>query len=469
MNQIPLDPLAERGLQGYTEDFKSGRVSAEQTTAAYLARIDALDQKYHAFEHVAHESALATARAIDALRAAGTYLGPLMGVPIAIKDVFTITGMPAPKVGSKLDLTKLIGSIDGPFIEALRRAGCIFLGQTKAVELCLGITGVSAPLGTPWNASDTTYHRAPGGSSSGSGVAVAAGLCAFSIGSDSGGSIRVPAAYNGIFGLKTTTGLWPTAGAFPLDTRVDSIGLLTKTAADALIAFQTINSFLDGINRRVEVDPVNIDRLRLGVPQDYFYENLAPEVAQAVAGVNQALTHLGARLDKVDVPEAPEREGYFPVSMPASLLATLGVAEFEAQRHAMDPVVAKRVATGLEIKAHDYIRLEQKRQRSIANVENRFKGYDAWVSPTTVGYPPLLEEFDDPKAALALALGMTRNTQPGNYLELCAVSLPIPQSAGQLPIGYQIMGTGGSDARVLAIAVAVEKALGMNAGKAPNQ
>jgi aspartyl-tRNA(Asn)/glutamyl-tRNA(Gln) amidotransferase subunit A len=465
MNQIPPDPLAERGLQGYVDDFRSGRVTAEQTTAAYLARIAALDEKYHAFEYVAHQSALATARAIDALRAAGTYLGPLMGVPVAIKDVFAITGMPQPKVGSKLDLTKLIGTADGPFIEALRRAGCIFLGQTKAVELCLGITGVSAPLGTPWNASDTTYHRAPGGSSSGSGVAVAAGLCAFSIGSDSGGSIRVPAAYNGIFGLKTTTGLWPTEGAFPLDTQVDSIGLLTKTAMDALIAFEAINRFLDGINKRTEADPINIDRLRLGVPEDYFYKDLAPEVAEAVAGVNHALTRLGARLDKIDVPEAPEREDYFPVSMPASLLATLGVDEFEAQKHGMDPVVAKRVSTGLDIKAHEYIRLEQKRQRSIANVKNRFKGYDAWVGPTTVGYPPRLEEFDDPKAALSLALGMTRNTQPANYLELCAVSMPIPQAAGQLPIGYQIMGTGGSDARLLAIAVAVEKALGGTADK----
>jgi aspartyl-tRNA(Asn)/glutamyl-tRNA(Gln) amidotransferase subunit A len=459
MNHPPLDPLAARGLEGFSEDFKARRITSEEATMAYLSRIAALDERLCAFEYVAHESALATARAIDALYASGTYLGPLMGAPIAIKDVFAITGMPKPRVGSRLDLTALIGDADGPFIVSLRRAGCVFLGQTKAVELCLGITGVSAPLGTPWNPNDMANHRAPGGSSSGSGVAVAAGLCAFAIGSDSGGSIRVPAAFNGVFGLKTTAGLWPTEGVFPLDARVDSIGLLTKSATDAMLAYQTISTHLNGINSHVAIDPVEIDRLRFGIPDNYFYEGLAEEVEQAVGAVTDTLIERGVRFDKINVPEADEREGYFPVSMPASLLATLGIDQFQGQKHIMDPVVAKRVETGLDARAYDYIRLEEKRQRSIAKVKDRFKGFDAWVSPTTVGYPPLIEEFDDPKAALSLAMGMTRNTQPGNYLGLCAVSLPIPQADGKLPIGYQVMGTANSDAQLLAIAVAIEKAL----------
>src|SRR5690606_15363541 len=139
-----------------------------------------------------------------ALLAAGTDLGALMGVPIAIKDIFAIDGFPTPTAGSLMDFSGIAGDRQGPFISALRRSGVVILGTTKAVELCLGITGASAPLGTPWNPWDLDVHRVPGGSSSGSGVACAAGLCAFAIGSDTGGSVRVPAAFNGVFGLKTS-------------------------------------------------------------------------------------------------------------------------------------------------------------------------------------------------------------------------------------------------------------------------
>lgn len=456
---IPNDPLAGKGLQGFAADFRAGKISSEQATLAYLQRIEALDPKLQAFEHVARDSALATARAIDALYAAGTDLGPLMGVPIAIKDVFTINGLPLPHVGSNMPLPNITGSTEGPFIDALRRAGCVFLGQTKAVELCLGINGVSTPRGTPWNASDLEQHRAPGGSSSGSGVAMGAGLCAFAIGSDSGGSVRVPAAFNGVFGYKSTARFWPGEGAFPLDPPVDTIGLLTRSARDAQLAFETISLYLDGSRGQTKIDPVNIDRLRVGVPSNYFFDGLDSSVANAFQAASTKLAATGMRTDPVNLPEAGEREGYFPLSMPSSLLGILGVDFFQQNKHMMDPVVAKRVASGMDVKAHDYIRIERKRQDSIQRVRQRFQGFDAWMAPTTLTPPPLLSDFSDPENAMKLALGMTHNTQPANYLELCAVSLPIPQPKGALPIGLQLMAKGGSDAELLAIAVAVEEAL----------
>jgi aspartyl-tRNA(Asn)/glutamyl-tRNA(Gln) amidotransferase subunit A len=456
---IPNDPLAGKGLKGFAADFRAGRISSEHATRAYLERIKALDPKLQAFEHVAHDSALAAARAIDALYAAGTDLGPLMGVPIAIKDVFTINGMPAPHVGSNMPLPNLTGNTEGPFIQALRRAGCVFLGQTKAVELCLGINGVSTPRGTPWNAADMEHHRAPGGSSSGSGVAVGAGLCAFAIGSDSGGSVRVPAAFNGVFGYKSTARFWPSQGAFPLDPPVDTIGLLTPSARDAQIAFETVSLYLDGILGQTRIDPVLIDRLRLGIPSNYFFDGLDPAVSRAFDTARQKLAATGLRTDAVDIPEANERDGYFPLSMPSSLLGILGVDFFQKNKHLMDQVVARRVASGMDVKAHDYIRIERKRQASIARVRERFQGFDAWIAPTTLTPAPLLSEFDDPENAMKLALGMTHNTQPANYLELCAVSLPVPGEKGALPVGLQLMAKGGSDAQLLAIAVAVEESL----------
>jgi aspartyl-tRNA(Asn)/glutamyl-tRNA(Gln) amidotransferase subunit A len=455
MKDIPLDPFSENGLEGFAKDFREGKVTSEEVTRIYLERIEKLDPKLRAYEFVAAESALATARAMDLLIKSGTDLGPLMGVPVAIKDVFVISQMPAPRVGSNMELPDILGTEEATFINALRQAGCVFLGQTKSVELCLGITGHSAPRGTPWNPTDMENRRAPGGSSSGSGVAMAAGLCAFAIGSDSGGSVRVPAAFNGVFGLKTTTGLWPTAGAFPLDPRVDSIGLLTRSAKDALLAFKTISSVLFGCAYQPRRSGVRLDRLCLGVPQNHFGDNLNPKISEAFQAANEQLKAQGCLLENIVVPEASERAGYFPVSMPSSLLSVLGKENFLAQKHLMDPVIAKRVESGLDVKAYMFLALEDKRTKSRAAVEEKFIGYDAWVSPTTADFAPLISDLEDPEKGMQLALGMTQNTQPSNHLGLCSISLPLPVDG--LPIGYQLMGAPDTDLKLLEIAVEIEK------------
>lgn len=459
MLKLPQDPFVNGGLQQFYHDFRNRLISSEQVTKTYLERIRILDPKLQAFDFIDENRALTTAKAVDALLAAGIDLGPLMGVPIAIKDVFTINNMPAAKAGSHINLEHLSGSKEGPFIQALNQSGCVFLGKTKAVELCLGITGVSAPLGTPWNPWDAKAHRIPGGSSSGSGVAVSAGLCAFAIGSDSGGSIRVPAAFNGIFGLKTTFGLWPDGGTVPLDPRVDSIGLMTRSAADAQIAYHTISAQLFG--HRYDSNPpvIELDRLRFGVPSNYFFEDLNTENEAAVRAVNQQLEQKGVRFDSIMVAAAAERQNYFPLSMPASIIAAIGADTFAKVKDKMDPIVRARVETGLTIKASDFLAVETQRQKNIEQVKKDFNGFDAWISPTTVDVAPKISEFDDPDKALSLALGMTRNTQPANYLELCAVSLPIPRSTNQMPLGYQLLATAGNDAKLLAISVAIEKSL----------
>ena len=461
MHDLPLDPFSQGGLEGFARDFRAGKVSSEAVTKIYLERIQALDAKLGSYETVAADSALATARAMDLLIQSGTDLGPLMGVPIAIKDVFVISQMPGPKVGSNIDLPDVMGSEEGTFIKALRKAGCVFLGQTKAVELCLGITGHSFPRGTPWNVSDMENHRAPGGSSSGSGVAMAAGLCAFAIGSDSGGSVRVPAAFNGVFGLKTTAGLWPTDGAFPLDPRVDSIGLLTRSAKDALLAFSTISSILFGCGYQPRRSGVRLNRLCLGVPENHFGNNVNPQINNAFQKTNQHLQESGCLLENLAVPEAPERAGYFPVSMPSALLSILGKDNFLSQKHLMDPVIAKRIESGFEVKAYEFLALEDKRTASRKAVADRFIGFDAWVSPTTADFAPLVSDLEDPEKGMTLAMGMTQNTQPANYLGLCAVSLPLPVDG--LPIGYQLMAAAGSDQKLLEIAVEVEASLAQHA------
>jgi aspartyl-tRNA(Asn)/glutamyl-tRNA(Gln) amidotransferase subunit A len=439
-------------------------MTSEIVTRIYLERISALDPQLGSFQHVAAEQAIRTAQAIDQLREAGIDLGPLMGVPIAVKDLLVVDGMPATG-GSKLELRDLIGREEGPFISALKKAGCVILGKTKMVEFALGITGVSESRGTPWNPWDLKTHRLPGGSSSGSGVATAAGLCAFSIGSDTGGSVRVPAALNGLFGLKTTFGLWPNIGSLALAPHLDSLGLLTRSARDAAIAFATINQSLamPKEDKRYHLaQPARLSSLLFGQPKNYFFEGLASDVADATDAALDQLSRLGVGLRALELPEAPEREDYFPVSLPVSLLASLGRERFIENKHLIDPVIARRIETALEVKAIDHVALENRRETSIVSAHARFSELDCWISPTTASAALPVEDLVDPKAGLDFALSMTRNTQPGNYLELCASTIPLPRRSGQLPLGLQIMCPANGEFELLSMSLALEDVLGQS-------
>jgi aspartyl-tRNA(Asn)/glutamyl-tRNA(Gln) amidotransferase subunit A len=222
---LPAAPAAP-GLQALSEALREGRTSAVKLAQAALARIEALEPRLQAFTHVNASRALAHARAIDGLRAAGVNLGPLMGLPVAVKDLFSIDGMPT-TAGSRLDIHDLVPP-QGSFVNALQRAGCVILGKTRTTEFALGGFNLDRP--PPWNPCDANVPRMTGGSSHGSAVAMAAGLAAFTVGSDTGGSVRWPAALCGVVGYKASgsgKGSWPCDGVLPLSPELDSIGIFT--------------------------------------------------------------------------------------------------------------------------------------------------------------------------------------------------------------------------------------------------
>jgi len=448
---LPADPLEPGGIVAFGDRLRRGEITAEAAAHAYLARIEALDPRLGAYQHVAPDQALETARAIDRLLAAGTDLGPLMGVPVAIKDIIAVDGMPT-TAGSRHDVSDLIGG-EGAFVRALRRAGCIVLGKAKTVEFALGAVGISEPRGTPWNPWDASTHRIPGGSSSGPGVAVAAGLCGFAIGSDTGGSVRLPAAFCGTFGLKTSVGLWPTDGVFPLSTALDTLGPLTKTAADAALVFSVLaGQPLPGVQAP--------GGLRLGRPSSYFFDNLDDEVRRCTETALDRLGEAGVEIVPIDLPEAPEREAYFPVALPTDLIATLGPERFLAIREDMDPVVCTRGDRGIEVLAAPYIQLERRRRQLARSARARMAGIDGLISPTAALLPPPVADFADPDAGLKLALSITQNSQPGNLLDLCGTSTPIHGLGAALPVGLQILCPAHDDAAALAIAMLLEDLLG---------
>jgi aspartyl-tRNA(Asn)/glutamyl-tRNA(Gln) amidotransferase subunit A len=450
MAALPQDPF-ETGIAHFAEDLRAGKVTATAATEACLARIAALDPRLQAFEVVDGERALAAARAVDGLLAAGTDLGPLMGVPVAIKDIMAVDGLPTTN-GSNHPTAHITGP-EGTVVRRLKAAGCIVLGKTRTVEFALGATGVNEARGTPWNPWDATTRRIPGGSSSGSAVATASGMCGFALGTDTGGSIRIPASFTGLFGHKTTVGLWSTDGVFPLSPTLDSIGPLCRNAGDAAL----IHSVMTG--EPVPM-PTRLEGLRIGRPTSFFFDDLDEVTRSTFEAAVLALSAAGVEIVEMDIPEAYERARMFPTIVPPELIARLTPEGFAQARGGMDPTTAVRAAHGLEVSAVEYLAAQFRRLELEAIAAERFDGLDAWVAPTTPFPAMAVDNLKHPEEAQR-ALLSSRNTQPANIFGICATSLPIQQFGAALPIGLQLMAPRGHDARLLSMSLACETVLGV--------
>lgn len=456
------DSLFNAGIKPWALRIRQGELTFTDTLKTCLSQIEA-DATLDAWEVFDAKSALDTASSMDALLASGTDLGIMMGLPLAVKDLIRVDGYPVTN-GSNADTDALVGP-EGSIIRKLKQAGMIILGKTKTVEFALGVTGVNTSRGTPWNPVDRNVHRLPGGSSSGSAVAVAANHAALALGTDTGGSVRIPASFTGIVGHKTSVRLWPLDGVFSLSNTLDSMGPLCHTVDDAGL----MHTLITGESIPA---PVPLNGLRLGIPQEHFFDDLDPSVATDFERAVNALVQAGAVRVPINFPEAAERATLFPKIVPPELLSTLGIEQFEKIRANMDPVTASRAASGLSVTAVEYQSALRRQQELIAIANTTFHEVDCWVSPTTPIVPMALTDLDDP-AQNARALNASWNTQPGNLTEFCAMSLPMHQRdssnaainqgfsspPSSLPTGFQIMLPHGQDARLIAISASVEKLL----------
>lgn len=451
MKTLPADPLEGITLAEFGRRLRDGRTTSESATRAYLERIAMLDPRVNAFVHVAGEHALEQSRAIDRLLTSGTDLGPLMGVPVAVKDLLTVDGMPRPTCGSNVDIAELVEP-EGEFVRRLKRAGCVILGKTRMTEFAFGLVNVTHP--TPWNPVDPAVHRMTGGSSNGSAAALAAGMCAFSIGSDTGGSVRHPAAMCALFGYKSSYGMWPTDGAFPLSTTLDSIGTFTRCAEDAALAYGVLSD-------RPAPPPRALKGLRLGRPVQHYFDHLSPEVSKATEDALAMLRDAGADIVPIDVPETAEVVTVFGPIVTMEFLATVGVERFLAAKEILDPIVWNRAAPMLDYRATDYVKARRRQAALCRIASERMRGLDGWVTPTSPEPPAALAEHRTPEKAAAWIARGTQNTRAGNLFGQCGVSLPIPGPG--LPVGLQILCRGGDDEQLLSVAQAVEERLGVPA------
>ena len=444
--EFPFDALT---LESFATAFRAGRIRSRDVTESILKRIDALQARLGAYSHIDHDGALARATAVDALRAAGTDLGPLMGLPIALKDLYSVRGM-STNAGSRVDVSDLVPA-QGPFVTALERAGCVLLGKTVTTEFALG--GINLSHRMPWNPCDAEVARMTGGSSHGSAVAMAAGLAAMTFGSDTGGSVRWPAALCGVVGYKASPDHWPTEGVFPLSKSMDSLGVFTRSAADA--------AFVEAAMRAsAPAPPPLADRLVLGIPSDHFFDSVDRDVRVCFDEASERLRASGARLVPVSVPEAIEQDALFARLLPVEWLAFFGRERFISQRPNMDPVVQARAGVGLDVAADEYVRYEQRRKQLIVVMRERMRGLDALIMPTVVVVPGPLADYDTVDKAAAWNKLTAKNTRPANMFAQCGISLPIHHLRGTLPVGLQLCCAPNEDSHLLAVATAVEHALG---------
>jgi aspartyl-tRNA(Asn)/glutamyl-tRNA(Gln) amidotransferase subunit A len=450
--QGPAPSASAAGPAASTPPAPKPRASRERLEEA-LARIaDPAGEGARACLTVYRDAARASADAADARLRAGIVLGPLDGAIVSIKDLFDVAGEPT-RAGSKVLADAPPAAADAPAIHRLRAAGCIIVAKTNMAEFAFTGIGLNPHYGTPGNPADRA--RIPGGSSSGAAVAVADRMCEIAIGSDTGGSVRVPAALCGIVGFKPSKRRVPTEGAFPLSYTLDSIGPLARSVADCAAA----DAAMAGEDAAV-LEPAPLENLRIGIAQGLPLRGLDETVA---ARLFEAVNELG----RANVQLSPETFPQFDDMVRANSRGSIAVAEayaihrerLAARGAEFDPFVRDRVERGRDIGAADYIALIRTRAAMARAMDARLADLDAILLPTVAIVAPTIAECQNPETALMRNLTVLRNASIVNFFDLCAISLPLPRGDG-LPVGLMLAARNGQDRRLLRIAAAVEKLFG---------
>ena len=442
--------------------LRAGRVSAVELATEALARIDRGNARLNAFITVTAEQAMHQARQADSELAAGHDRGPLHGIPVAVKDLFATRGVRT-TAGSKV-YENWIPATDAAVVEKLRSAGAVMLGKLNMHELAYGITSANPHFGAvrnPWNA-----EHIPGGSSGGSGAAVAARMVYAAMGSDTGGSIRIPASFCGTAGLKPTYGRVSRYGALPLGYSLDHMGPLTRTVRDAALVLNSIAGYdrRDGTSSRrpvvdfVPEDGCGIRGVRIGVPRNFFFERLDADVESSVRAAIASAESLGAVVKPVTV---PDMEALNVVARIVLLAEASAVMEpFRERRGEFGPDVLALLDQGRLLPATDYVNAQRLRRGMRREFDRLWSEVDCLFTPATPNTAP---RIGDTTVRLGgrdedVRLAATRLVRGINALGLPALSLPCGLGGSRLPIGLQIVGPAFEETLILRVGAALEDA-----------
>ncbi|HYI30333.1 MAG TPA: amidase [Bradyrhizobium sp.] len=441
-------------LAALADDLASGRTSARKLVDGCLAKIaDSSGEGARTFIHVDAEAAIEAAEAMDRLREIKAAPSRFAGIPISIKDLFDIRGQ-VTRAGSRALDDSAPAEVDASAVARLRRAGFVVIGRTNMTEFAYSGIGINPHYGTPKGAWQRSVGHVPGGSSSGAAVSVADGMAHGALGTDTGGSCRIPAAYNGIVGYKPTQRRVPLDGAVPLSSTLDSIGPLARSVAccaalDAVLADETF----------VPLQPRPIKGMRLAVPTTVALDELDEAVAQTFERALEALSRQGALIERIEVPE------FLDVGVMNTKGGFAAAESFAWHRYLIashgdvyDPRVSLRIMRGESISAADYIDLLAMRKSMMARATVRLAPYDALIMPTTANTPPVIADLADDKAFTKANLLSLRNCTLINMIDGCSISLPCHRE-GEVPVGLMLAASAGADRRIFELAAGMEDAI----------
>lgn len=453
----PLDPLDT--IAGLNAAYTNGTAKPSEVTARFLERIQALDTDVGAFQSVWGEQAMHAAEAADKALAAGNRVGPFHGIPFALKDIFHVKGTITTS-GSKATKDH-ISATTGTVVKRLLAAGGIILGKTKTVENAFGAWGTNQKMGTPMNPWDMETPRIPGGSSSGSAAAVASGMAPCGIGSDTGGSVRLPAALCGLVGLKITEGRLPLDGINPLSHTLDTPGPIVQTVLDSLILFDVmdgregwrIDDDLSGTDGLYNHLGKGVAGLRIGLLSDDEREKCTPDILSTLDLAIEKLRALGADCSVFQAPF-----GYGDLAdLNGKITAVEGFYHhghlYDDPTAPMDEDVRFRMLQGKAVLGTEYVHCLQQRQTMIGQFKLAMTGFDALLTPATLT-PPIPNAEVDQKSTPAYF------SRPFNFLAMCGLDMPVKLNDDGLPLAVQIAGRANDEAMVLRVAAALEDTLG---------
>lgn len=442
-------------LEDLAGALASGATTSSELVEECLARIDDVTgEGATTFLVVARETAMEAAQAMDALRKAGAAPSRYAGIPVSIKDLFDIEG-DVTRAGSRVLEAAEPAQQDAVAVTRLKQAGFVVMGRTNMTEFAFSGVGINPHYGTPKNSWQRDRGRVPGGSSSGAAVALTDGMAHVSLGTDTGGSCRIPAAFNGLVGYKPTARRVPLAGAFSLSTTLDSIGPIGRSVA----CCATVDAVLSGMGDSsfIARDPRG---LRIAVPKAYVLDDLDSDVARNFQAALSRLSAAGALIEEVPFPEIdaiPKANARGGFAAPESLSTHRKLISAHADLY--DSRVLVRIERGHEQSASDYVDLMRKRQSLIAQFTAHMSAFDVLAYPTVPIVPPLISAFDADADFARLNMLILRNPAVINMLDGCSISVAMSR-APDAPTGLMLSAPAGRDRDLLAIAGGVERCLG---------
>ncbi len=440
--------------------LRDGRLSAAAIADWAIANHAARGEALHAYKTFDPDRVRAEAALADAARAADNDLGPLQGIPVSIKDLFGVAGYPT-FAGCPRELPGEWRR-EGPVVRALRRQLAVISGKTHTVQFAYGGLGANPHWGAPRNPWDAAAHRSPGGSSSGAGVSLWEGSAVLAIGSDTAGSVRIPASMTGTAGIRPTAGRWSTEGIVPLSPALDTAGVLARSAADMTIGFAAIDPGVeeDAVAWTRRLAAADLADFHVGLCEWYF-EDCDPGIAEGVKSALDALARSGLRLSPATIPQfepatALFRQGGLHVGDFTRFLND----EMAAYRADLDPAVAIRIEQTEALPASEHLQRVHRLGALSREAHRAFDGLHALVGPTLPLTPPDLAEITGPEEHLRQNLLLVRNTNTASLLGMCAITLPVALDSAGMPVGLHIVARGGGEETALALALACERVLG---------